>query len=185
MSNDERLIALTGLPGSGKTTLARVLAPELGLRVLDVADILREALPETARNLHRAEVGPGFIRLHGVAGVFDAVRDALRTDRDVMLDGLRLVETCQQLVSSYPGAQIWLIDASNDVRLRRLRARLGAEPHRADSAMAAYSAFDGELGGLRSLADVTLLNDGTPEDLVAAGRSAVARMRWPQRRGIK
>lgn len=170
----ERLIALTGLPGSGKTTLARRLAPELGLRVLDVAEILRAVLPESGRDLHRAEIGPVFIRRHGEAGVFDAVRDALAPEREVMLDGLRLVRTCRQLVDAYPDAQIWLVEPSNDVRLQRLRDRLGRN---ADAALEFYSAFDGELRGLRSLADVVLPNDGTPEELLAAGRLAAARTR--------
>src|SRR6185503_2185997 len=37
---DRRFVVVSGLPGSGKTTLARQLAPALGLQLIDKDDIL-------------------------------------------------------------------------------------------------------------------------------------------------
>jgi hypothetical protein len=44
MSSDRRFVVISGLPGSGKTTVARALAPLLGLPILDKVEILEGLL---------------------------------------------------------------------------------------------------------------------------------------------
>ena len=80
------VIAVTGLPGSGKTSLARAIGGELGLRVVS-SDTVRKTLFEI-KERHKYGVGPysGDANRLTYQAVVDRSRDLLVRDGGVVLD---------------------------------------------------------------------------------------------------
>lgn len=84
-----RLIILTGLPGTGKTTLARLLGrrlPALHLRI----DAIETALKTCSLRMHRIDDA-------GYAAAMAVARDALAGGFDVIADCVNPDATCRQL----------------------------------------------------------------------------------------
>lgn len=84
-----RLLILTGLPGTGKTTLARLLAgrmPALHLRI----DAIETALKTCSLRMHRIDDA-------GYAAAMAVARDALAGGFDVIADCVNPDATCRQL----------------------------------------------------------------------------------------
>jgi len=102
---DRPFVVVSGLPGSGKTTLARQLAPALGLRLIDKDDILE--------------------RLFESKGIGDAAwRRALSRESDVVLQNEAAASSGAVLTSMWrvPGMAAdsgtptpWLLELSNMV----------------------------------------------------------------------
>lgn len=84
-----RLLILTGLPGTGKTTLARLLAqriPALHLRI----DAIETALKTCALRMHRIDDA-------GYAAAMAVARDALAGGFDVIADCVNPDAACRRL----------------------------------------------------------------------------------------
>ncbi len=122
------LIIMTGLPGTGKSTVAAALARETGARVLSTDRI-------------RAESGrPGFSR-SAKGGVyerlFDRAERALGSGRSVILDGtfyLQRLRRAGAAVGRRAGAPVFVVEVVSPVPVvkrrmeRRLRAARGTRP---------------------------------------------------------
>jgi hypothetical protein len=95
------LIVVTGLRGSGKTTLSHLLADELSYQVRNVGDLLAEHLRSANVPFERREmIGPLFIRTFGIDGYVSVVRRA--AGPGTILDGLRLPPALHALESRGP-----------------------------------------------------------------------------------
>jgi dephospho-CoA kinase len=162
-------VILAGLPGSGKTSVAELLHNMHGLRVINVGDLLLQQLErEGVSCKSRADIGPTFLKLHEPDAIFQILRDAFSTPEGQVIDGIRLLRTCQQLRRWLPTARVWFITCDEAQRLQRLRSKVKVDQQRRDQAneeFARYSAYDDEAARIAALADVVLSTDGVLEEL--------------------
>jgi dephospho-CoA kinase len=157
-------ILLTGYPGAGKSTLARLLYDRRAWHPIDVAAVLERALRGKGivpRN--RSEVGPLFLR-HFVEGeIFDALRHVMPSSGCNVVDAIRLPSTCRQFMAWCNGVRIWYVDASPEVRTARLRRRIQAQGlvdrNDAAAALKKYRAYDGVQESVRELAHLVIDNN--------------------------
>ena len=127
------LILITGLPGTGKSTLARALALHFGVPLI-CKDTIKEPLLDVIGAADRAESR----RLSDAsfAVVFALARDCLRAGVDLILEGnfrpgqheTDLLTAIPPVVESVHVTQV-LCRASEPIRIARLTAR-AADPSR-------------------------------------------------------
>ena len=114
------LITISGLPGSGKTTVARVVAAELGLEHVYAGNIFRRQAEEAGLTLHeylrRAETDPTIDRQ-----LDDRMRARARLGDAVLEGRLAAVMAAEAEV---PALKVFL-DASEEVRAARIANREG------------------------------------------------------------
>jgi shikimate kinase len=126
MRLDRANIVLTGFMGTGKTTVGRLLARELGLRFLDLDSVIeeREGSPVSAIFNERGE---GHFR-RAEAAVIEDVASGARGDGLVLATGGGAVVN----PASRAGLRAWgvvvCLKATMDEIIRRTRATEGSRP---------------------------------------------------------
>ena len=120
----KRLILLVGIPGSGKTTLAKKLTARGFLRLN--ADSIREALWGDAADQREPE------KVFGV--FFKQLEEALAQGLDIVIDNTNLNQKQRKPIldraakAGYSDIDLWLLDVPLDVCLSRNRMRERAVP---------------------------------------------------------
>jgi gluconokinase len=157
--SDPLVIVVTGVSGSGKSTVGRALSDRLGWRFYDADD------------LHSPEA---IAQMRAGTGLDDAMRQPwLRrvraTIQDVLADNASAVVACSALKASYrrviadgiPAVRFVFLDADREVLLRRLETRQG---HFAGAAL-----LDSQLAALEPPAEALHLDASRPvSELVEA-----------------
>jgi len=131
MSEDILIVALTGMPGAGKTTVANYLAQK-GIPLLIMGDVVREAaqndgLEPTSDNLSklmlklREKNGPEAIA-YLVANKIKAMKHENKEFRVVIVDGIRSMAEIQVL-RQVGNVKLLAIHGSTLIRYSHIRER--------------------------------------------------------------
>lgn len=175
---EPRLVAIGGLSGSGKSEVARALAPELpgvcGARLLRT-DVIRKAGRDPTRPLGQESYSPER-RAAVYVALAEHAREALAAGASVIADAtFQEARARTEIMEIGPAAALWL-RASTDVRIARVRARSG-DASDADAVVAASQA-EPELGSGWTVIDA----DGSLEEVVKTARRALSSSARPRRR---
>jgi predicted cytidylate kinase len=163
------LITISGVPGSGKTTVARLLSKELGIPHIYAGDVYREQARE--RRISLAQLNELAEKDHTIDRELDARLAEYARAGDVVLEG-RLAGFIAR-DEGVDALKVWLT-ASDRVRAERVAEREGAEAARVlqentarhDSDAKRYKLIYGYDLDDTSIYDLSLVTDErTPEDV--------------------
>lgn len=166
------LITISGVPGSGKTTVARLLAERLGLPHVYAGDLYRQEAKR--RGLTLAAFNALCERDYSIDRALDARMAERARAGDVVLEGRLAGYLAAE--NGLNALKVWL-DASDETRARRVaqreasdwRAVLEENRLRHQSDAARYRAIYGYDLADHGVYDVVLATDDqTPEQLVEA-----------------
>jgi shikimate kinase len=151
-------LVLVGLPGAGKSTLARALANVWGCSFLDTDDIVATSVSASAAT-YLSEHGETAFRVQELA----ALREALRTD-DVVATGAGVVTTSAARELLQREHTIW-IDSDDETLLERVSE--GERPLLGDDHRGALANLRQQREGwYRSSARLRVDSSGTPDEVV-------------------
>jgi len=164
------IVAVTGMPGSGKSLVARVLAEALGAEYYSMGDAVRReverrGLPLTVENVEY--VATMLRREHGRAAVAKLLLPDIENagTEYVVVDGLRSVDEAGVLASA-GRVCIVAVHASPKVRLERLMRRGRVDDIRGarDLALRDRKNLEYGIGEAIALADFMIVNEGSIEE---------------------
>lgn len=164
------LITISGVPGSGKTTVARMLAARLGVPHVYAGDLYRQEAKR--RGLSLAAFNELCERDHSIDRGLDAAMAQRARQGDVVLEGRLAGFLAAE--NNLDALKVWL-DASDETRAKRVaqrehadwRAVLEANRLRHQSDANRYRAIYGYDLADHGVYDIVLATDDrTPEELV-------------------
>lgn len=166
------VVAVTGMPGSGKSTVARVIARRLGYPLISMGDIVREEvarrglevnvqnIERVAREL-RVERGPGV-----VAEIVVEKARSLNSP-GIVVDGVRSLDEIR-ILSRLGKVYIVAVHSPPSLRFKRLleRGREGDVVSWEDFRLRDEANLELGVGNVIALADYMIVNDSSLEELV-------------------
>jgi dCMP deaminase len=171
------IIGLSGRNGAGKGEVLAFLESR-SFYALSLSDVIRDELRRQGQSETRErmiETGNAIRQAHGPGGLATILAEQLLSDRNYVIDSVRHPAEVEVLRARASRFLLWWVEAGEDVRLSRMRARgRGGDPQTLEE----LRALEGrELGGagpdaqqllaVQAQADATLRNDGTKAELHA------------------
>lgn len=180
--NQRRLILVTGMPGSGKTTLACIMSRS-GYKVQTMGDIIRKLADE--RGLEPSPLNLGHVaeeirRINGDSAVAERCVGKLRNEDSnfVVVDGIRSLKEVQVFKEEIEDSTLIAIHASPKTRLSRLKDR-GRSDYPKD--LKTFKERDERelefgVGSAIAMSDYLLINEGSINDLECSLRDLMERI---------
>ncbi len=168
------IIAITGMPGSGKSTVSEIVSKLLGCPLVSMGDVVREevkkrglplipeAIEKVAQDL-RKEKGPNAVALLTLDKIINFFNNKYLC---VIVDGVRSLDEIE-VFSKHANVCIIAVHASPAVRLERLlsRGREGDISSLQEFKMRDRANLKLGLGNVIALADFMIINEGDLGDL--------------------
>ena len=177
------LIAVTGMPGSGKSSVARLIADSLDAKLYVMGDVvrrevIRRGLELNTRNLEA--VARDLRRLYGRSAVARLLLEELRrVESDyVVIDGLRGREEAMVL-GGLGSLCIVAVHSSPLTRYKRLLSRGRRDDIRGwgDFLLRDERNLEFGIGEVIALADYMIVNEGSLDELITASRRIAGEIR--------
>ena len=163
-----KAIALTGMPGSGKTIIAKI-ASELGIPVFSCGDAVREAALERGLQPTSPVLGRLMFELReseGPAAVVNRVVSKMRRSRPpgeaVLVEGIRSLAEVEELKASFK-VSIMAVHSSPSTRFKRLKSRGRSDDPRdiEEFHLRDRRELEVGIGEVIALADIMVVNEGS------------------------
>lgn len=182
-----KIIGLSGTNGSGKDTVAHLLAGQYGYYVASATEMLKEELLKRGLPVdreHKGALSAEWRRQYGMAAIVDRAYEYYKAHESeytgMIVGSLRHPGEAER-IHEFGGTLLW-VDADPRIRYKRVSANSGARGRAAEDNKT-YEEFLAEeeremhptgdaatlnMAGVEALADVHLLNETSMEDFQAA-----------------
>lgn len=172
------IVCITGMPGAGKTTVAKALANSF--RVISMGDVIRKEAEK--QNVEPTDTNLGNIMLklreeYGLGAVAYLISKEIEKDNsDLIIDGLRSLEEVNVL-KKYGKVKILAIHAPKEKRLVYLkeRKRSDAPINLEEFEKRDKRELEVGIGEAISYADCIIMNDGSIEELQTKALEVIKR----------
>jgi len=188
-------IGLVGLPGSGKTVAASLLANQLGLKIVIMGDVIREeaqrrGIPENPTEMRqlmvtlREEEGEAVIAIKCLQKISEFSNTL---NKIVIIDGLRSVPELEAFQRGFQSFYLISILASPQIRFQRLQKRDRSDDPSAWEIFEARDALEVKVGvaDLLEWADFSIRNEHDLANLVNQIQELVVRIKKKVAHNIK
>lgn len=177
------VIAVTGMPGSGKSTVARVIAEELGYPLIVMGDIVREevlkrGLEVTPENVERVARELREARGPGVIAEIVVERALLLGNPGIVVDGVRSLEEVS-ILARLGRVYVVAVHSPPNLRFKRMLAR-GREGDIRDFdtfKLRDRANLELGIGNVIALADYMIVNNSTLDRLIEEARRVAGEIR--------
>jgi dCMP deaminase len=179
------IIGLSGRNGAGKGEVLAYLQSR-SFYAHSLSDVIREELRRQGQDETRErmiEAGNAIREKRGPGGLATILAEQLLPDRNYVIDSVRHPAEVEVLRARTGRFQLWWVDADENVRLERIRARgRNGDPQSLEQLREFESRELGssdpaaqQLLAVQALADATLRNDGTVAELQAQVQAQLER----------
>jgi len=182
------IIAVTGMPGSGKSTVSKALSQELSASLFVMGDLVRDevvrrGLPLTAENIEQVATELRSRHGRGAVGVLLLERlKGIKADY-IVVDGLRSPEEVKVLRSLAPTCVI-AVHAAPLIRLRRYLSRSREGEKSLDTFwLRERKNLEYGIGDVIATADFVIVNEGSIEELMTSVKRIVEVIRRGEWKG--
>jgi len=177
------VVAVAGMPGSGKSTVARVIAEKLGYPVIVMGDLVREevarrGLAITAENVERVARELRELRGLGVVAEMVVERAGSLKAEGVVVDGVRSLEEVRVL-SRLGKVYIVAVHSPPSLRFKRMkeRGREGDIRSLEEFRLRDEANLELGVGSVIALADYMVVNDCSLEELILRAERVAGEIR--------
>ncbi len=179
------IIGITGTNGSGKGTVVDYLV-EKGFKHYSAREFITKEIERRGLPVNRDStrlVANDLRKVNGPAYIIESLYNAaVAAGGDAIIESIRAIGEAEFLKKH--GALIFAVDADRHVRYERVTGR-GTEldkvtfeqfSEQEEREMGATDAWDMNIAGVMAMADYTLMNDGTVEELRAQVDEVLAKI---------
>ncbi len=162
-------MAVTGMPGSGKSIISRVLAKALNARIYSMGDIVRREVTRRGLEVNVRNVEQVATELReelGKAAVAILLAREFKDEDTIIVDGLRSLDEVA-VFSKYGRICLVAVHASPYTRYRRLMARGRVDEVKGweDFMLRDRKNLEYGIGGAIAMADYMIVNEGSIEEV--------------------
>lgn len=169
--SDSMILCITGMPGAGKTLAADFLRDERRFKIVEMGDVVRDAMTEKGLKINNVSIREFALKLreeHGEDAVAKMVVDRVKkAGSNVVITGVRSINEIDYFRQAVRDISVIGIIAPRDVRYVRLRNRGRQDDLKTMDEFEFREEKEKRYGVLGAIdaADYVITNTGTLEEL--------------------